>query len=261
MTERRLGDYLRYAAGEIVLVVIGILIALQINNWNEDRIEQNQVRVYAQALAGDLARDLQMLVPVDAQIRTLLRQIDELADYARGKPIAQLANSELFFYTYDWAYRPYAWNRAALERLKASGTLQAMHSPELIAKITAYDALTHHLDQDFLDDGDMIRAAGAYADRVRNRNYPQLGAARTYFARIPDGDYENEFFRFKETDTYRQMQALNLPLLTNDLTDVQVMVNAMLDIRTGLSPRVEGELPRLRKMSAEITALVEAEYR
>ena len=29
------GTYLKYAIGEIVLVVIGILIALQINNWNE----------------------------------------------------------------------------------------------------------------------------------------------------------------------------------------------------------------------------------
>jgi len=33
--------YLKYAIGEIVLVVIGILIALQINNWNENRKEQN----------------------------------------------------------------------------------------------------------------------------------------------------------------------------------------------------------------------------
>ena len=32
--------YLRYAIGEIVLVVIGILIALQINNWNEEKKEQ-----------------------------------------------------------------------------------------------------------------------------------------------------------------------------------------------------------------------------
>ncbi len=29
--------YARYAIGEIILVVIGILIALQINNWNEER--------------------------------------------------------------------------------------------------------------------------------------------------------------------------------------------------------------------------------
>ena len=42
-TRKKLADdnkplkYLRYAVGEIVLVVIGILIALQINNWNEGR--------------------------------------------------------------------------------------------------------------------------------------------------------------------------------------------------------------------------------
>lgn len=37
LKENRAGKYLLYAIGEIVLVVIGILIALQINNWNEDR--------------------------------------------------------------------------------------------------------------------------------------------------------------------------------------------------------------------------------
>ena len=38
--------YMRYAIGEIVLVVIGILIALQINNWNEDRKRQNEELVF-----------------------------------------------------------------------------------------------------------------------------------------------------------------------------------------------------------------------
>ena len=36
-------QYSRYAFGEILLVVIGILIALQINNWNEDRIARNEL--------------------------------------------------------------------------------------------------------------------------------------------------------------------------------------------------------------------------
>ena len=36
------GKYLKYAIGEIVLIVIGILIALQINNWNEIRKLQNE---------------------------------------------------------------------------------------------------------------------------------------------------------------------------------------------------------------------------
>ncbi len=40
--ENRVSKYLLYAIGEIVLVVIGILIALAINNWNEDRKLQNE---------------------------------------------------------------------------------------------------------------------------------------------------------------------------------------------------------------------------
>ena len=37
MEKNKTGKYFKYAIGEIVLVVIGILIALQINNWNEER--------------------------------------------------------------------------------------------------------------------------------------------------------------------------------------------------------------------------------
>jgi len=42
--------YSRYAIGEIVLVVIGILIALQINNWNEERKKKNDIKGFMQTL-------------------------------------------------------------------------------------------------------------------------------------------------------------------------------------------------------------------
>ena len=49
--------YSRYAIGEIVLVVIGILIALQINNWNEKRKDNNKRQFYIQSLQNDLKKD------------------------------------------------------------------------------------------------------------------------------------------------------------------------------------------------------------
>ncbi|MCA0154420.1 DUF6090 family protein [Winogradskyella vincentii] len=42
--ENKMGKYFKYAIGEILLVVIGILIALQINNWNESQKESEELR-------------------------------------------------------------------------------------------------------------------------------------------------------------------------------------------------------------------------
>jgi hypothetical protein len=46
LTENKFSKYLIYAIGEIILVVIGILIALQINNWNEEqKIEKEEISI------------------------------------------------------------------------------------------------------------------------------------------------------------------------------------------------------------------------
>jgi type II secretory pathway pseudopilin PulG len=42
LTEGKTGKYLKYAIGEIVLVMIGILLAVQVNNWNEQRKDRMQ---------------------------------------------------------------------------------------------------------------------------------------------------------------------------------------------------------------------------
>jgi hypothetical protein len=54
--------YMRYAVGEIVLVVVGILIALQINNWNEDRIKHDLVKSQLLNLAASLKSDSTMFM-------------------------------------------------------------------------------------------------------------------------------------------------------------------------------------------------------
>jgi len=187
MSERRFGSYLRYAIGEIVLIVIGILLALQINDWNADRLEQNEVRANARALVGDLEADTKMLVPVDA--------------------------------------------------------------------------LTHHLDQDYANDTAAITQARTTVNRVHNLNYSGLSDALAYFSRVPDDNTEAVFFGFRETDTFRRMQAGDLPLLTKVPVEVQAMVNEAIEIRDIIRLRVEVELPRLRRMAAEITKLIRSEYR
>lgn len=53
--------YIKYAIGEIILVVIGILIALQINNWNEKRKEKLVETNYLERLLSDIKKDTSIL--------------------------------------------------------------------------------------------------------------------------------------------------------------------------------------------------------
>ena len=55
--ENKVGRYLRYAVGEILLVVIGILIALQVSNWNEQRKSNKLEAEYYCRLFEDLKQD------------------------------------------------------------------------------------------------------------------------------------------------------------------------------------------------------------
>jgi hypothetical protein len=58
LTENKFSKYLLYAIGEIFLVVIGILIALSINNWNEQRKTVNKEKGYIRSIYQDLQKDL-----------------------------------------------------------------------------------------------------------------------------------------------------------------------------------------------------------
>ena len=61
LSENKFSKYLLYAIGEIVLVVIGILIALQINNWNEARKLQQEEHKLLQSLKKEIENNLIIL--------------------------------------------------------------------------------------------------------------------------------------------------------------------------------------------------------
>ncbi len=57
MEKNKTGKYFKYAIGEIILVVIGILIALQVNNLNEDRKESLAIKNVLFEIKEDLIQD------------------------------------------------------------------------------------------------------------------------------------------------------------------------------------------------------------
>ena len=68
MNQNKTTKYFKYAIGEIILVVIGILIALQINNWNENRKSQNEQFFILNKLQTDIQSDIDYLEDLNINI-------------------------------------------------------------------------------------------------------------------------------------------------------------------------------------------------
>jgi hypothetical protein len=89
MSENKTGKYFKYAIGEIILVVIGILIALQINNWNENRKQSNVIQNYYNQLEEDLDDETD-------NIKDKISRISEsIASYEQYIELTKESNLEL----------------------------------------------------------------------------------------------------------------------------------------------------------------------
>ena len=89
VSENRFSQYVIYALGEIILVVIGILLALQINNWNEEAKLNKLTQTYYE----------QILIDLDAE----LFNIQENKDFIRNKMDSYEAYIKNFKEN-DWTY-------------------------------------------------------------------------------------------------------------------------------------------------------------
>ena len=254
LVREKTGRFLRPALAEFLLVVVGILLALQIDNWNQERIEQREITEYAHALVRDLERDLVMVGPIRREIQLLRDKIEGLATYMHGKSIEDVRNIDLFYFMREPYYRPYAWNRTALEQMKSSGALRQMRNRLLAEKISAYDAFTRHLDEDFDYDRRVGSRSMELAGGVVDMNYPGIQDVVHIDA--------SDSYAFPASPVHQAYEDLTLSLLTNDMSRVRIAVNSYLELAGGMGirPRIEVEMPRLVADAEELIALLTAEY-
>ena len=80
LEKNKMGKYLTYALGEIILVVIGILIALQINNWNNQRSEQETLRLFLTEFKEELELNMGSIKQEAKKIEVQLKEKSTLLE-------------------------------------------------------------------------------------------------------------------------------------------------------------------------------------
>ena len=129
LSENKTGKYLKYAIGEIILVVIGILIALQINNANENRKTNNIKHNYYNQIVVDLNKEIEnintRIIFLDSCITTSERYFNytQTPNLDTSQVFEELSKVELIF-------RYLAFNTNTIQTLESTGDIKLM--PEKI---------------------------------------------------------------------------------------------------------------------------------
>ena len=177
LTENKFSKYLFYAIGEIVLVVIGILIALQINNWNENKkVETIKKTIYVNLLE-DLKTDS---IHIEEKMEELNYGITLYNNYINTYKTPNLTMNEVMNNQnkLDFITTTIRFENSTIESLENTGEIKLIPS-DLRKKLTE---LKRH--QDYLVDTnnqwntnyfDRIENAGIYGsqphfqDRIKNQ--------------------------------------------------------------------------------------------
>jgi len=129
-------NYLKYAIGEIILLVIGIILALQISNWNNSRKDNQREKEYLNNIKRDLT---EQLVNIDKQIKFELNQLDNaeavLNALDNNKPLRDSLLNKLIFLAERRTFVP---NDPTFQDLKSTGNLNLIRNFVLRDNLTRY---------------------------------------------------------------------------------------------------------------------------
>ena len=131
ITENKVSKYLMYAIGEIILVVIGILIALAVNNWNQKNKDHRLGLDYLSRIHSDLVQDT-------INFRAIIANNEHVREEIKGglvmlyngfETIAQVQNlSDIYDRALDQVFTP---NNNTYKGMVSSGALGLIQNLEL----------------------------------------------------------------------------------------------------------------------------------
>ena len=238
MEQNKTGKYLKYAIGEIVLVVIGILIALSINNWNESRkleqkkqelvlnliddFQENIVKLKSSIEHSNSSENLMNLFLKNAYSTNLKISVDSLKTLSNG----------FFRVTRFFATLP------TYEEAKANGSLSLLQSKDLSKSFTEF--LTSYSKNLAVQD----QSANSYFNGSLWELKKTLGSLG-----VITGFNKNSFnLKPQNIDSYREI--INTPLVTANFENRNILnsnINYTLKQMDTISRDIVKKLNKLKK--------------
>jgi hypothetical protein len=132
--ENKTSKYLKYAIGEIILVVIGILIALQINNWNERAKQLAYGQELMLELIDEVNKNIDMINCASGNFKNAISYHETMFDI---KDLRSLDADSLMYFFYDGNIDVKVLTNT-YDKIKAQGLTRLSENDSLNKKINEY---------------------------------------------------------------------------------------------------------------------------
>jgi hypothetical protein len=221
LKENRFSKYLPYAIGEILLVVIGILIALQINNWNERKNIRNTEVKLLKELSEDLIKTKEDLLTDLAKSSRIL----EVTDSLYLKVIESRANNKDLELQISVAYL--AETPMLFPKLSAYKSIQAYG-----VNIISNDSLRNSITDLFELHMERVKFSESFLDKLNESDL------RPYFRRVsmPDNDCK-ECLSLKDQFKTDEKSRQNRFVFSNPEDEFLHMLKQKYNVLRGLKER------------------------
>ncbi len=138
LIENRASKYLLYALGEIILVVIGILIALQINNWNEAQKQQRLEQEYYCRLSEDVVQDKEQMSTLLGLAQERLEASNQSVRLLLDEEAKKVEVGQFISLSLKAVYSDFQPNNSAYEDLKSGANLNIISDKSVIKALNHY---------------------------------------------------------------------------------------------------------------------------
>jgi len=138
---RGLGRYVTYAVGEIILVVIGILLALEINNWNEARKDLESEQILLRGLLKEMTGNRDELVKTMSYHGRSKNASKKLIEIYKGdfhKYKGHQLDSLFAEVQWCWTFDP---KMGVLNSIKTTGKINVIRNPKIQSFIATFEEL------------------------------------------------------------------------------------------------------------------------
>lgn len=146
VSENKFSKYLLYATGEIILVVIGILLALQINNWNESRLALQKERITLSNLNTEFTENLKDLDSINDILSLTIKANESIFNMFQLEPVQNSKNIDSLL---SIAITSPSWKPSefVLNELKNSDGLSKLKNNELKKQLFQWSRFFNELQE------------------------------------------------------------------------------------------------------------------